>query len=465
MNIIMTSWRPTAGTLKRPVYLSLADQVAAAVAQGALKPGERLPTHRQLSYDLGISVQTVSRAYDELSRLGLVTGETGRGTFVADAKNEPDLPYIPERTNQTIDLSMLKPVCEQMHLDRLRSALAEVALELPASDITSFRPNAVFTRHRAVAVEWLKHCGVKTDARNVLVTNGATPAMTIALMTAAKPKGLIVTEQLGHHTLLPLASYLGLRLEGIAIDTQGIRPDALEKACRTQDVQALYLLPNGASPTNAIMSLERREALVEIARRHDIQIIENDTWGPLVEDHPVSFATLASERTHYFTSFTKIVVPGLRTGYLVVPERFVAAAANRHLVTNWMATPIIAELATRWVEDGSAMEFVRWQRAALRRRHEVVDEVLLGVDYRAHPESLHVWLPLPKGRKEDEFSALARVQGVAIAPGKSFAISHEHAAPAVRICIGAPGERELRAALITLSGLYHGDPEPALLAI
>ncbi|WP_282610118.1 PLP-dependent aminotransferase family protein [Pelagibius sp. Alg239-R121] len=461
----MTNWHPDPKQLKRPAYLSLSEQFAEAIAEGALSAGERLPTHRQLAYDLGLSIQTVSRAYDELSRLGLVTGETGRGTFVARTGREPDLPYIPERTNQTIDVSMLKPVCEQMHIKRLRSALAEVALELPASDITSFRPNAVFTRHRAVAVEWLKHCGVETDAHNVLVTNGATPAMTIALMTAAKPKGMIVTEQLGHHTLMPLVSYLGMRLEGIAIDEQGIRPDALEKACRNLDVQALYLLPNGANPTNAIMGFERRSALVEIARRADIQIIENDSWGPLVEDHPAPFVTLAPERTHYFTSFTKIVVPGLRTGYLVVPERFVAAAANRHLVTNWMATPIIAELATRWVEDGTAMEFVHWQRDALRRRHRIVDEVLQGVDYRAHPESLHVWLPLPKGRKEDEFTALARVQGVAVAPGKSFAISHEHADPAIRICIGAPSERDLRAALITLAGLYHGDPEPALLAI
>lgn len=461
----MTKWIPDSLSLKRPVYLSLSEQFSKAITAGKLSGGERLPTHRQLSYDLGISVQTVSRAYDELARLGLVSGETGRGTFVKSEKEEPDLPYIPERTNQTIDLSMLKPVCEQMHIDRLRASLAEVALELPASDITSFRPNAVFTRHRAVAVDWLKHCGVETDARNILVTNGATPAMTIALMTAAKPKATIVSEELGHHTLIPLVSYLGMNLKGIAIDEEGIRPDALEQACRAQDVQALYLLPNGANPTNAIMGLKRREALVEIARRYDLQIIENDAWGPLVEDHPTPFVNLAPERTHYFTSFTKTVVPGLRTGYLVVPERFIAAAANRHLVTNWMATPIIAELATRWVEDGTALELVRWQRNALRRRHQIVDEVLNGISYRAHPESLHIWLPLPEGRKEDEFTSLARVQGVAVAPGKSFAISQERAAPAVRICVGASREDDLRAGLFTLSGLYHGDPEPALLTI
>ena len=123
--------------------------------------GARLPTHRQLADDLALSVQTVSRAYEELIRRGLISGEIGRGSFVQTQRREPEPPYLPERLGEVIDLSILKPVCEPMHLERLKQALAWLADNLPSSSALSFRPNVVFPRHRAVAVEWLKRCGAR----------------------------------------------------------------------------------------------------------------------------------------------------------------------------------------------------------------------------------------------------------------------------------------------------------------
>ncbi|MEQ8698976.1 MAG: GntR family transcriptional regulator, partial [Bauldia litoralis] len=129
----MTSWRPDRDTLKRPVYLSLVEQISGAVDAGELSDGDRLPPQRMLAQELNIAVQTVSRAYDELSRRGLVAGETGRGTFITLRTHEPPPPYINERGNTIVDLSMLKPVVEQMHLDRLAKALADLATSFPAN--------------------------------------------------------------------------------------------------------------------------------------------------------------------------------------------------------------------------------------------------------------------------------------------------------------------------------------------
>jgi DNA-binding transcriptional MocR family regulator len=461
----MTNWLPAASLLQRPVYLSLADHAARAMGDGRLAAGEQLPTHRSLAESLGISVQTVSRAYDELARRGLVTGEVGRGTFVRSARPEPDPPFLPGRLGELIDLSILKPVCEPIHLERMKAALVELAASLPPSAVLSFRPNVIFPRHKAVAVEWLRRCGFSTEARNVHLTNGATAAMTVALMAAATPGTTVVTEEIGHHTLVPLAAYLGLRLRGLAIDAEGILPDALERACEDGDVRAVYVLPNAVGPTAVMMGAARRAALVAIARRHDLQIIENDVLGPLIEDRPPPFAALAPERTLYLTSFTKCVMPGLRTGYLVVPDRLVAAVANRHLVTNWIATPLIAEIATRWVENGTALELVAWQRAALRRRQTVAAEILAGLRYASHPEGLHVWLPLPACRQEDEFVSHARLQGVAIAPGASFVTSPSVRSAAVRIAIASTSEADMRAGLAIVANLVRSDPEPVLLAI
>jgi DNA-binding transcriptional MocR family regulator len=424
-----------------------------------------LPTQRQLADDLKLSVQTVSRAYEELIRRGLILGEIGRGTFVRPPRREPEPPYIPERLGEVIDLSILKPVCELVHLERMKAALLELSADLPPSAVLSFRPNVVFPRHRAVAVEWLKTCGLEAQPGNISLTNGATAGMTIALMTVAPPGATIVTEEIGHHTLVPLASYLGLKLRGLAIDDQGILPDALDEACRESVVKAVFVQPSVINPTASLMGERRRAEIVAVARRHGIAIIENDVLGPLVADRPPPIAAFAPELTLYVTSFTKCVLPGLRIGYLTVPDRLVQAAANRHLVTNWIATPLVAELATRWIENGTATELMLWQRAAIHRRHRIAAATLAGIAYRAHPESLHLWLPLKDDRAEEAFVSHARLQGVAIAPGASFFTNQAARYPAVRISIGSTTEDELRGGLTVVANLMNSDPEPVLLAI
>src|SRR3954451_5952127 len=277
-SIPMTSWSADPAGLHRPVYLSLAGQIARAIGEGALAAGGRLPTHRALADRLGISVQTVSRAYEELIRQGLLAGEGGRGSFVPAAEvrrapsgrapeAEPEPPFLPERVREVVDLSILKPVTEPLHVERMRAALARLAADLPPSLALSFRPNMVLARHRAAAVGWLRGCGLETAAKNVLVTNGATPAMTVALMAAVRAGGLVATEEVGRPTLVPLCSYLGLRLEGLAIDREGVLPDALERACREGEVGLLFVHPNAASPTSALMGAGRRAELVQLAGR------------------------------------------------------------------------------------------------------------------------------------------------------------------------------------------------------
>lgn len=461
----MTNWRPDPSRLSRPAYLSLAEQIAEAIRDGKLAGGAQLPPHRKLADDLGLSVQTVSRAYEELTRRGLIAGEVGRGSFVQALRKEPEPPYLPERLGELIDLSILKPVCERLHLDRMREAFGWLSENLPSSSALSFRPNMVFPRHRAVGVEWLARCGVETSPLNVGITNGATSGMTVALMSVAPPGSTLAVEAVSHHTLVPLSTYLGIHLEGIAVDREGMIPQALEAACKKGNIRAVFLQPTVINPLAAMMGVERREALAEIARRHDLAIIENDILGPMVENRPAPIAAFAPERTLYITSFTKITVPGLRIGYLVAPDRYLAAVSNRHLVSSWMATPAMVEIATKWVTDGTAMELVEWQRRALASRHAIAADTLAGLDYRSHSQSLHVWLPLDLQHSEEAFVAQARLRGVAIAPGSSFRTSGEPWRPAVRISLGSTTEAELRAGLGVVASLDLGNPEALLLAI
>ena len=460
----MKIWPPHKHELTRPVYLSLASAVLRAIRAGELTGGDRLPTHRDLAFELGISVQTVSRAYDELIRIGAISGQVGRGTFVTGEPAEGKSPhfYLPEEDrSKLIDLSILKPVGDQVHVNHMRNALLALTENLPAQVVHSFRPVDATHTYEVTGRKWLKYCGVDLHGQSVLITNGNTAAMTVALMAVTNPGDLVVTEKIGHHTLNPLARYLGLRLAGLETDNYGVNPQAFQAACSQQTVRVLYLMPTSLGPQLSLMSVARRQELIRIARQYDVFIIESDAWGPLQLERPTSFAMLAPERTLYFTSLTKCLMPGLRVGYLVVPDALSAAAGNRHLVTNWMATSMMVEIASRWIEDGTAQALVNWQIAAACKRNEIADACLQGLPALKSSTGLHVWLPLGE-RDETNFVAAAHQSGVAVAPGAPFSIGDTSHEAAVRICLGGVSERELLQGLTKVRQLYLMQREPSL---
>ena len=462
----MTIWPPKPQDLRRPAYKSLADALVRAVDAGELRSGDRMPTHRALAYDLGLSVQTVSRAYDELIRRGFIAGEVGRGTFVRAGRSDTKPPYVPDSQNdEFIDFSILMPVFETVHQDEIKRALRQLGTDLPVSTMSAFRPSTALRKYNGAAAKWLTLCGVDPSSQGLLMTNGNTSAMTIALMTVASSGDLIVTEELGHHTLKALSRYLGLRIQGLEIDGEGVVPRAFAAVCERSQVKAIYLLPTGLNPRAATMSLERRRELVDIARRHDVLIIENDAWGPLQPDRPDPIAAMAPERTFYFTRLTKCIMPGLRFGFLTMPEAFESAAANRHLVTNWMATPLMAEIGSRWIEDGTAERLLQWQMNALGKRNKLAAEVLGDIPFNSSVNGMHVWLPTPGSWTEDGFVAHARLNGVAVAPGSAFSMSDTVAKHGIRICLGAETDQTLERGLTVISRLARSNPEPALLTL
>ncbi|WP_198671158.1 MocR-like ectoine utilization transcription factor EhuR [Oceanibium sediminis] len=463
----MTIWPPKRENLSRPVYHSLAQALVRAIDEGEVLPGMQLPTHRALAFDLGVSVQTVSRAYEELARLGVISGHVGRGSFVLPKPTDARVPW--QRTNgdeKLIDCSMLVPVIGQIHADRMAQVLRDMGEDLPHAALFSFRPRQTLRDHSARALDWLCGCGIRLDsADRLLPTNGSTAALTCALMTAAMPGDLVLAEEMGHHTLASLTATLGLKLSGLAMDEQGVLPEAFERACQNGPVKALCVMPAGIGPTATLMGTERRKAIADVARRHSVWIIENDAWGPLEPDRAPPIAAIAPERTFYFTGLSKCLLPGLRLAWLVVPEAKVHAARTRHLVTNWMATPLIAEIASRWIKDGTAGELLAWQRRELGRRNRIAARILQDIPHNAAPYGMHIWLPLPPSWQEDAFVSLARHDGVAVAAGANFAIEGGSVQRGVRVCLGAGTESELEAGLKALSRLVRTAPVPALLAL
>ena len=434
----MTIWQPELQNRTGPVYQTIADALAKDIEQGRLTIGQRLPTHRDLARRLGVTIGTITRAYSEAERRGLIVATVGRGTFVkapAPSREAGD-----PGAGGIVDLRSNYPA-----LAGSAAALSESLSALgrdPASvDLLRYHEHAGLARHRAAGARLIAASGFAPTRERVLVTAGGQHAIAVALLTLAQPGDVVLTEELTYHNFKALAHRLKLRLHGLPLDEEGLVPDAFEEACRTLSPRALYCTPTLQNPTGAVMGAERRARIAAIAAAHEVWLIEDDILGFLApEQRPL--AAFAQKRACYLSSVSKSLAPGLRLGFLAVPEGETARFAEAVRVTTWMAPPLAGEIVCRWIDDGTAEKLMAAQRAENTARLEIAAKRLGRSMPTCHPAASHLWLTLPQPWRADRFQQEALSAGVAVTTGEPFAVGAP-APEAIRICLGAAPTREL----------------------
>lgn len=468
----MTFWKPDLGGLPGPRYMAIADAIARDVAAGVLPDGTQLPTHRDLAEYLGVTVGTVTRGYGEAERRGLIVGQVGRGTFVraASAPRGFDWPDAARErgTEGVVDMSLALPWLPPDGEDgRLMAAtLAEIASAgRPLEELMAYNPTTGLRRHREIAARWIGAQGLDVDAEQVVVTSGAQHAIIVILAALLQPGDTLLTEELTYPGVKAVAQMLGLRVRGVALDGEGIVPEALEAACREQPARALYVVPTVQNPTGVTMSEARRRQIAEVAAANRLLILEDEIHIAMGQEPTAPIARFAPDRTLHITTLCKWATFGLRVGFIAAPETLVERIRSAVRSSLWMTAPLMVEVAVRWIEDGTAEHLAERKQRELEARYRIVEEVL-GESrrrlYDVNPRSLHIWLRLPQGVRSDEFVARARQRGVRVAGAEAFAVGREVPA-AVRVSIAAVPEREeLRRGLEVLAELLSGDLEPCV---
>jgi DNA-binding transcriptional MocR family regulator len=453
----MTIWQPDLSRLSGPRYQAIAAAIAASIQQGELQPGARLPPQRDLAWRLGVTVGTVTRGYMLAEQRGLVSGEVGRGTFVRMAGGSAD-PLLAEPAAGIVDLSRNVPgVGEPARL--FAEALSALGARGGLEQLLAYAPAAGHAAHRAAGAAWIGRTGLAVTPEQVVLTAGAQQAVTIVLSALAKPGEPVLVEELTYCGLIDAARLLHLPLQGLPMDAEGVVPEALDAACRKGGVRLLCLVPTNQNPTLATMSPARRQAIVEVARRHDLLIVEDDVYGYLPEGRPLPIAALAPERTVYLASASKCMVPGLRVGWIAAPvalaERF-ADGIHAHCIAEAALT---AQIVSQWIEDGTADHLTRWHREQCRMRQALAAEIFAGFDMCAAPSSFHIFLSLPDPWRAQEFTEAARAKGIIVVPAGTYAVGRVAAPHAVRISLAAAmGLANLREALSTLATLAKAGP-------
>lgn len=451
----MTTWTPTLEGRDGPTYKAIADALAEAITVGVLAAGTKLPTHRDLAWRLGVTVTTVTRAYQEARRRGLIEGEVGRGTFVRTAQDglaplavrRFNLPPLEERASDALDgpinLSLNFPPLlgqEQMFAETLQAISRSNIID----SLLTYQADLGMPAHRAAAAEWMRRHGMPCTTDSTMITNGGQHAMLVAMMALARPGDVVLTEPLTYPGMKALASQLDLKLVPVAMDHDGLRPDSLEDAVVTHGARVLYTMPTLHNPVSTVMPEHRRAEVAAVAERHGIFVIEDDVYGSLPSDRTAPLASRLPTLGVYLNSCSKSMAPGLRIGFIAAPAELMGRLAVAGRASCWMATPLTGEIMRRWVEDGTAEQLTQALREDVSARRAIADAELPPevVHHDSHPFSYHLWLPLPSHWRAESFVDQLHRQGVIVLPAETFAVGRARPEPGIRVCIGTTRDME-----------------------
>jgi DNA-binding transcriptional MocR family regulator len=432
--------------MPRARYKAIVDTFAGDIASGVLPPGTRLPTHRQLAEQQGLALVTASRVYAELEAMGLISGETGRGTFV----REIALPLSHGVDQQATAAGMLDLNFNYPSLpgqaELLRNGLRQLALSGDLEALLRYQPHAGRGHERACIARHLLDRGLSVEPEELLIVSGAQHGLAATVMGLLKPGDVVAVDALTYSGFKVITEAHRLELVPIPLTEHGPDLDGLERLCRKRRIKAVYTMPTLHNPMGWVMDLAWRERLVSIAREQGLLLIEDGAYAFLAEDPPVPLRALAPELTVYVSGFSKNIATGLRVGYVVAPLQWVAAIERAIRATTWNTPGVMTALVCGWVEDGTVARLEAEKRRDAMARQRLARTALAGLTLVSHPASYFLWLPLPEDIRADQVAVALLAENIAVSTAEPFAISSP-APHAIRLALGSLEADALKEAL------------------
>ena len=405
-------------------YKSIVDALAFKIRSGEIITGTRLPTHRELSAHEHISLVTATRVYRELEAMGLVSGETGRGTFVREIAL-PSGHGIDQISvaSDVVDLNFNYPSLPEQG-DMLRDALKKVAAGGDIESHLRYQPHAGRLSEREVIADHLSFRGFKPTADHVLIVNGAQHGLTVAVMGLLRPGDVVAVDALTYPGFKALAELY--HLEIIAIPQLSNGPDltALNQLCQKRRVRAVYTMPTLHNPLGWVMTSSQRKQLAQIARNYDLLIIEDAAYSYLVTNPPAPLAFYA-------------------------PVHFRPMLERAVRATTWNTPSVMTSLICSWILDGTVSRLEMLKRRDARQRQAILRDILGETSCISHPSSYFAWLPLREESRADRIAKILMDSGISVSTAEPFSTSL--ATPqAIRIALGSVSADQLRAALLVV---------------
>lgn len=353
-----------------------------------------------------------------------------------------------------IDLTRATPPVTPVLNSALKSTLAAIAGRGDLDRLVRSNRIGGGEGDRAACLPWLRaRLGLPLAPDRIVIGNGTQSLLSLTLRHVVGRGGTLLAEVLTHPLVPPIAAECGVSVIPVAIDEHGVIPEAVERACSAHAPAALYCNPTGHNPTASVMPAERRKAVVAIARRYGIAIIEDDVLGALRRSGPPPVAHFGPDCVWYLQTLSKCVGLGFRVAYLVTPEQVHrdAIVSPMNMRSSWFPGALPVEIANYLMRNRLMAEINASFADAALGRQRIAEAVLSGVDYVTCQGALHLWLRLPGGWRSDAFAASCRKAGVLVRTSTIFAARPAAGGPdipAVRVALAAPDtDQELQEGL------------------
>jgi DNA-binding transcriptional MocR family regulator len=447
----MTNWIPDLSTGTGPLYIKLADSIEAAISNGTLPAGAKLPPQRNLAFDLGVTIGTISRAYALIHERGLVSGEVGRGTYV----NTSITPSPTAKLERAVaSFGGTRPTSDTPNRYRLNTTAApdvgqNVLIDRHISDIVRECSFQITDYARAfphewsqAGVRWLSQGDWSPTTDNIVPTLGAHAAIMGVITAMTSPGDRIVFEAATYSQIARAAILAGRRASVVESDEEGIIPEDFERVCAQQHPKMVFLMPTGQNPTCATLPAERRRAIADIARRYNVWIIEDNLYGAMVTDQPPMMAQFAPDLTFVVGGLSKSVSAGVRGGWVACPSNFASRIRISHAMMTGGLPFLLAELCARMVNSGDAHDILKDCTAEINAREQIARSAFANFEFNSMPDVPFLWLKLPEPWLSGTFRSAAMKEGILIddedefKAGRSEKVFHR-----VRISFSAPRTR------------------------
>jgi DNA-binding transcriptional MocR family regulator len=469
-----TIWTPEALDRAGPKYKAVVAMIRDRIATGSLAEGARLPPVRELAWQLGITPGTVARAYTVLTDSGVLRAEVGRGTFVAPlhapAEPAPEVPLNLLEIDSVIHgsggegetVSLFSPhLPNGGQVQLIQQLLGRIAQE-PPSGVMHYPSRRSAQAARQAMVHWLRDAPIgPLEEMDVVLSHGGQSAILLVFQTILRGRRpIVLVEELAYPGFRRAAELMRAEVVPVAMDAEGIIPESLaEMAARCPEAQVICTSPEVHSPTTGFTPTARRRALVEVARRHDLQILEDDCYR-LGQARGEGYRCLAPERGWYVSSLSKSITPALRIGCAVGP-RGMNGALHRAAEHSFfgLATPMI-DLAAALLAHPTLPAIMERSRQGVEGYVKVAVNALGAFDLHWRRDVPFVWLNLPQGWRASAFCRAAEEAGVQVRTAEEFAGRDCQSPHAVRLAIngGVPLDR-FEAAMERLRHLLDNPPD------
>ncbi|WP_310397168.1 PLP-dependent aminotransferase family protein [Hymenobacter sp.] len=461
----------------------MADMFAHQIHQGLLRPGERLPSVRQVSREQQVSVSTVFQAYYALEADGLVQARPQSGYYVQASRPVAEQVPAPSRPAVAVHFVSVTHTLLALGQQWSRPGLIDLALAVPAPTLL---PRAGLTKALAAAGRTLPGGGLNyaeirgdanlrrqsaqrasqwsnpVDADEIIVTNGCMEALVLAIKAATKPQDVVAVESPAYYGILQALEGMGLRVYELPTDAR-TGPDlgSLRQALATAPIRAVVVTANFSNPTGACMSAERKQTLVALLAEHEIPLIEDDVYGDLYFQGPRPVSCKAFDRRGLVllcSSLSKTLAPGFRVGW-VIAGRFEPAVLAQKLMHTGSTAALPQVAAAHYLASGHYAKNLSGLRRVLREQVAAYRALICahfpaGTRVSDPQGGLVLWAEMPAG-----YSALALLQqaapaGIIFYPGGVFSTQLLYG-NCLRIACGQPLTAPVVQAIQHLAGLLR----------